>query len=146
MRAWLLADETPVSAATLNTEGIHYEALDGPGPRLDAFATAQGYIEQDVVALTPQTPNLDAICAKFVDEHHHDADEVRFVLEGEGIFDIRDSADAWMRVVVEAGDLIVVPAGRHHRFLLTDAKMIRCVRLFKDTAGWVPHYRAPEEN
>jgi 1,2-dihydroxy-3-keto-5-methylthiopentene dioxygenase len=46
-----------------------------------------------------------------------------------------------MRVVVEAGDLIVVPAGRNHRFLLTDRKHIRCVRLFKDTSGWVPNYR-----
>lgn len=145
MRAWLLADDTPVNAATLNDEGIHYEALEGQGPRLDAFAKAQGYVEQDVVALSPATPNLDAICAKFVDEHHHDADEVRFVLEGEGIFDIRDGADRWMRVVVEAGDLIVVPAGRHHRFLLTEARNIRCVRLFKDTDGWVPHYRAQEE-
>lgn len=144
MRAWFLADDAPLEAATLNAEGIHYERLEGPGPRLDAFAAARGYIEQDVVTLSPETPNLDAICAKFVDEHHHAADEVRFVLDGEGIFDIRDGADRWMRVVVEAGDLIVVPAGRHHRFLLTEARAIRCVRLFKDTAGWVPEYRVAE--
>lgn len=143
MRAWHLDDDSAIDAATLGREGIHYAALDlaDPQPDLDALATAQGYVEQDVVALRPDTPNLDAICAKFVDEHTHDDDEVRFVLEGEGIFDIRDGADRWMRVVVEPGDLIVVPAGRNHRFLLTDTRMIRCVRLFKDAAGWVPHYR-----
>ena len=43
---------------------------------------------------------------------------------------------------VEQGDLLVVPANLHHRFFLTDRKQIRCVRLFKDASGWVPHYRA----
>ena len=71
---------------------------------------------------SPSTPNLDAICAKFVDEHFHDDDEVRFVLEGEGIFDIRSRDDRWMRVVGRAGDLIVVPKDRHHRFMLTEQK------------------------
>ncbi len=46
-----------------------------------------------------------------------------------------------MRVTVEAGDLIVVPKDRHHRFFLTETKQIRCVRLFQDSSGWVPHYR-----
>ena len=41
------------------------------------------------MALSPAMENLDAICAKFVDEHFHDEDEVRFVLEGAGVFDIR---------------------------------------------------------
>lgn len=144
MRAWYLDDEQAIAGERLLSEGVHYAALDLADyqPALDALSAAQGYIEQDVVALRPDTPNLDAICAKFVDEHTHDDDEVRFVLEGEGIFDIRDGADRWMRVLVEPGDLIVVPAGRNHRFLLTDSQDIRCVRLFKDAAGWVPHYRA----
>lgn len=143
MRAWHLDDTAPISPAHLAAQGIAYEAisLDDPEPRLAEFARAHGYVERDTVELSPATPNLDAICAKFDVEHGHAADEVRFVLDGEGIFDIRDDADRWMRVVVEAGDLIVVPAGRHHRFLLTDARMIRCARLFKDTDGWVPLYR-----
>ena len=68
-------------------------------------------------------------------------DEVRFVLAGEGIFDIRAADGRWMRVAVEAGDLIVVPADLYHRFFLTERQQIRCVRLFKDAAGWVPEYR-----
>lgn len=125
-----------VTAEVFATEPAVYQ-----GP-LDALKARNGYIQQDIVELAPTTPNLEAICAKFIDEHTHADDEVRFVLEGEGIFDIRDDADRWMRVVVTAGDLIVVPAGRHHRFLLTEARHIRCVRLFKDAAGWVPNYRA----
>ncbi len=111
------------------------------GPRLDALMSERGYVKKDVIALAPDTPSLDAICAKFVDEHHHTEDEVRFMLEGEGIFDIRSRDDRWMRVTVEKGDLIVVPANRHHRFFLTDRREIRCVRLFQTPDGWVAHYR-----
>jgi 1,2-dihydroxy-3-keto-5-methylthiopentene dioxygenase len=146
MRAhWLDRDEA-ISPTQLNEQGVYYAQLSTDEASyeapVDAFKAERGYIEQDVIALRPDTPNLDAICAKFVDEHLHDDDEVRFVLEGEGIFDIRSQDDRWMRVVVEPGDLIVVPKDRHHRFLLTDAKTIRCVRLFRDTSGWVPRYRA----
>ena len=142
---WLDRDEA-IDAAQLNGQGVFYTRLDTDEreyqPPIDQLKRERGYIEQDVIALRPDTPNLDTICAKFVDEHFHDDDEVRFVLEGEGIFDIRSRDDRWMRVVVEPGDLIVVPKDRHHRFLLTDTKTIRCVRLFRDTGGWVPHYRA----
>ncbi|MEM9069343.1 MAG: cupin domain-containing protein [Myxococcota bacterium] len=145
MKATWLEDGSAISAETLNAEGVLYEALSvepaGYQPKMDELKTERGYIEQDQVALTPEMPNLDQICAKFDDEHYHDEDEVRFVLEGEGIFDIRSRDDRWMRVLVETGDLIVVPKDRHHRFELTDAKMIRCVRLFQDQGGWVPHYR-----
>ncbi|MCA9576156.1 MAG: cupin domain-containing protein [Polyangiales bacterium] len=133
-----------ITPAELNAEGVYYATAPTDPAHyqgaLDALMSERGYIEQDEVALSPSTPNLDALCAKFVGEHYHDDDEVRFVLEGEGIFDIRSLAGRFMRVVVEPGDLIVVPALRHHRFMLTDQKTIRCVRLFKDQSGWVPHY------
>jgi len=145
---WLTEDgrpEGPISAAELEAEGVSYQALSTDsasyqGP-LDALKAAQGYVEQDEVALGPDTENLDEICAKFVDEHSHTEDEVRFVLAGAGVFDIRSTTERWMQVTVEAGDLIVVPANRYHRFRLTEARAIRCVRLFQDRAGWVPQYR-----
>ena len=145
--AWLEPqDDFPtLDVAHLQSAGVHYQALELEGEayqsELDVLKRERGYIEQDVIELRPDTENLDAICAKFKDEHLHTDDEVRFVLKGEGIFDIRDNDDRWMRVTVEAGDLIVVPKDRHHRFFLTDSKQIRCVRLFQDSSGWVPHYR-----
>lgn len=146
--AWIDDQPGQPSLADLADVGVHYERLDVGGdayqPSLDALKRERGYVEQDVVALSPETPELDALCAKFADEHLHTDDEVRFVLEGEGIFDLRSKDDTWMRVTVEAGDLIVVPANLHHRFFLTDKRAIRCVRLFKDASGWVPHYREPQ--
>ncbi len=147
MHAFWLDDkqQTEIAAEQINDQGILYMQLPTSEAEyqesLDKVKAERGYIEQDVIALTPDTPNLETICAKFSPEHLHDDDEVRFVLDGEGIFDIRSTNDKWMRVTVTAGDLIVVPKDRHHRFFLTDSKAIRCVRLFKDTSGWVPRYR-----
>ena len=144
---WLepTADQAPCTLDDLKAAGVLYEHLPVDSvafqPSLDTLKAERGYVEQDEVELHPQMENLDQICAKFIDEHLHTDDEVRYVLEGEGIFDIRSVHDQWMRVVVEQGDLLVVPANLHHRFLLTERKHIRCVRLFKDSSGWVPHYR-----
>ena len=145
MKATWIDDGTEIPRETVLAEGILNDQLPtdpaGYQPTMDTLKDERGYIHQDQVELRPETPNLDAICAKFDDEHLHEEDEVRFVLEGEGIFDIRSRDDRWMRVKVEEGDLIVVPAKRYHRFELTETKTIRCVRLFQDQSGWVPVYR-----
>lgn len=103
-----------------------------------------GYVDQDFIALTPETPNLETICAKFDKEHYHTEDEVRFVVEGEGIFDVRDPNDRWIRIEVKEGDILLIPARTHHRFMLTDVKHIRCMRLFANHDGWAPLYRDSE--
>lgn len=145
MKATWLKDGSSISEDVLADEGVFYRSLPleeaDYQPTMNELKEERGYIHQDIVALSPDTPELEALMAKFDGEHLHEEDEVRFVLEGAGIFDIRSSSDEWMRVVVEAGDLIVVPKDRHHRFELTAEKTIRCVRLFQDTSGWVPHYR-----
>ena len=110
-------------------------------PAIADLCATRGYVARDEVCLTPETPNLDGLLKKFEGEHLHTEDEVRFVLQGGGIFDIRSADDRWMRVEVEPGDLLAVPANCYHRFLLTDAQHIRCVRLFQDKAGWTPVYR-----
>ena len=139
-------EEAPPEASTLAAVGVLHERLETEAnafqPALDQLKADRGYVEQDIVELSPETPGLDELCAKFEGEHLHTDDEVRYVLDGEGIFDIRSADDRWMRLTVERGDLLVVPANCHHRFMLTDRKHIRCVRLFKDSSGWVPHYRA----
>jgi len=152
--AWLepnadTSSDASISTADLAAVGVLAERLELQSeafqPALDTLKAQRGYVEQDIVELNPDTPGLDELCAKFEGEHLHTDDEVRYVLEGEGIFDLRSKDDRWMRVTVEPGDLLVVPANLHHRFLLTSRKHIRCVRLFKDSSGWVPHYRHASE-
>ena len=108
---------------------------------IDQIKREHGYVDEDFVELAPETPNLDTICAKFDKEHFHTEDEVRAVMQGAGIFDVRDEGDSWIRIEVSEGDMIVIPANTFHRFYLTDAKHIRCMRLFANNEGWTPLYR-----
>ena len=146
IRAYPLNDPAqPLAAAELKTHGIlSWSVPPDEAARQAAIETIkreQGYVDHDFIELDAGTPNLDAICARFDREHSHTEDEVRFVVDGEGIFDVRDAADRWIRIEVSEGDLIVIPARKHHRFYLTGQKRIRCMRLFVNHDGWSPLYR-----
>jgi 1,2-dihydroxy-3-keto-5-methylthiopentene dioxygenase len=146
MRAYPLDDPTrPISPDDLARRGILSWTIPSEGAQRDAVVAdlkrERGYVDEDFVELKPDLPNLGEICAKFDKEHFHTEDEVRFVVDGEGIFDVRDESDQWMRIEVTPGDAIVIPARMHHRFMLTDRKHIRCMRLFANHDGWAPLYR-----
>lgn len=104
------------------------------------ISVARGYQSADVISLWPDTPNLDAVLAKFDKEHFHSEDEVRFVVSGRGIFAIRGLDGEMYDVEVHPGDLLAVPEGKHHYFELCEDKHIQCIRLFTDKAGWIAHY------
>ena len=147
MRAYLLDQPNRSFAADdLRKFGVlHWRLpLAGSEAEIARIKSNRGYVDQDEVSLSKETPNLEAICAKFDKEHYHTLDEVRFVVDGEGIFDVRDTNDQWVRIEVGAGDLIIIPANKYHRFYLTATKTIRCVRLFLNNEGWAPLYREAE--
>ncbi len=147
MKAYWLDSEEPISVEQLKSEGVNYEKLDVSTYQsdLDRIKRDFKYTTQDIVEINPQTPNLEVILAKFDKEHLHTDDEVRFVLAGSGIFDIRSNDNRWMRVEVFAGDYISVPENRYHRFFCMKDNFIRCVRLFKEDPVWTPFYRADRE-
>ena len=93
MRAYPLDQPNRSFAADdLNKFGVlHWRLpLAGSAAEIARIKQEHGYVDEDEVSLSKETPNLDAICAKFDKEHFHTLDEVRFVVEGEGIFDVRD--------------------------------------------------------
>jgi cupin superfamily acireductone dioxygenase involved in methionine salvage len=44
---------------------------------------------------------------------------------------IETPSEAWIRLAVSPGDLLVVPAGIYHRFTLDEANNIKALRLFQ---------------
>ncbi len=100
-----------------------------------------GYKSADVIALRPDTPNLDGLLSKFDKEHLHTEDEVRFVVDGRGVFTIHSEDDKVFDVEVHPGDLLVVPTDTWHWFTLCEDRQIKCIRIFESTDGWAPHYR-----
>ena len=142
--------------ASLASHGIDYERWTPSHPisddappeailhaysrEIEALKTRGGYVTADVMDVSPATPGLDAMLAKFNREHWHDEDEVRFIIAGHGLFHIHTTTGAVLAIEVEAGDLIRVPRGTRHWFNLCADRRIRAIRLFQDTAGWTPHY------
>ena len=141
---------------TLGRVGIDYERWQPSHPvpagapaeavlaayaaEIDRLKAEGGYVTADVIDVSPQTPNLDAMLAKFRKEHWHDEDEVRFILRGRGVFHIHPKDAPVMAIEVGPGDLIRVPRGTHHWFDLCSERDIRAIRLFQDVSGWTPRY------
>jgi 1,2-dihydroxy-3-keto-5-methylthiopentene dioxygenase len=113
--------------------------LEAYAHQIDTLKRRGGYVTADVIDVKPDTPNLDAMLAKFSREHWHDEDEVRFILDGRGLFHI-NAGDTVFVLEVGKGDLIRVPRGTHHWFDLCAERRIRAIRLFQDPSGWTPHY------
>ena len=105
-----------------------------------------GYASADVCAMKAKTPNLDKMLSAFTKEHHHTDDEVRFTVEGEGIFGINPITDEPFEIIVEKGDLLIVPANTRHWFELTEKKNICCIRIFKENPKWEAIYEMPKVN
>jgi 1,2-dihydroxy-3-keto-5-methylthiopentene dioxygenase len=109
-------------------------------PEIEQLKRQGGYVTADVINVTPQTPNLEAMLDRFRSEHTHSEDEVRFILKGRGLFHIHPESGPVFAIQVEAGDLINVPKGTRHWFDLCAEKTIRAIRLFQDKSGWTPRY------
>jgi 1,2-dihydroxy-3-keto-5-methylthiopentene dioxygenase len=116
------------------------EILAAYGPEIDRLKAEGGYVTADVIDVTPQTPGLEAMLEKFRREHWHDEDEVRFIIQGSGVFHIRPREGRVRAIEVGPGDLIRVPRGTWHWFDLCESRRIRAIRLFQDPSGWTPRY------
>ena len=104
-----------------------------PAPEaLDALASARHYSHRDKITVSPDAMGAvyeDKI-KMFFDEHMHEDEEIRYILDGAGYFDVRERDDErWVRIRLEKGDLLVLPAGIYHRFTV-DENNVSCFRFF----------------
>lgn len=107
-----------------------------------AVSSAKGYVDADVIAIRSDLPGIDEALANFDKVHFHDDDEVRAIVGGSGVFGFIGSDGRQFLLHVEPGDFISVPGGMWHWFYCSEERNITALRLFKDTTGWVPHYRS----
>ncbi len=113
--------------------------LEAFGPEVQRLKAENGYQAVDVMRVTPDHPDRAALRTKFLSEHRHSEDEVRFFVEGEGLFTLRDE-DKVYAVLCTAGDLISVPAGMRHWFDMGPTPAFTAIRLFTNPEGWVAQF------
>jgi len=151
----LRTEDASCIASELRPLGVRFERWNSPvqlapedsaetilaayRPYLDGLMGATGAGSADVVKMDPATPNADAMRAKFLAEHTHDEDEIRFFVHGSGNFVLH--LNAWVYDVhCEQSDLISVPANTRHWFDAGQRPFFTALRVFTDTTGWVPHF------
>lgn len=111
-------------------------------PLLSQIRKDRGYNYYDVIHVCPdKLPEYETKIKSFYKEHIHYDEEIRFCVEGSGYFDIRDEKDAWIRISVGAGDMIILPEGIYHRFTCDDSNYIKAMRLFVGEPVWTPYNR-----
>ncbi|KAG7530553.1 hypothetical protein FFLO_04979 [Filobasidium floriforme] len=140
----------PITADQLKEIGVLYWNIphdDQWEQNIDALAKERDYKNRDQILVTREGLGeaYETKLKSFFEEHLHEDEEIRYILEGSGFFDVRDHSDAkWIRIHVEQGDLLVVPAGIYHRFTLDEKDKVQALRLFKDEPKWVPYSRSEE--
>ncbi|MBI1181424.1 MAG: cupin domain-containing protein [Alphaproteobacteria bacterium] len=108
-------------------------------PEIDRLVAGEGYRSYDVVRMLPDNEKREEMRGKFLDEHTHAEDEVRFFVEGSGMFYLHVGGKVYM-VLCEAGDFISVPAGTRHWFDMGPRPRFTALRLFMSPDGWVASF------
>ena len=106
---------------------------------VDRLKQQYGFQSADVISLKADHPSKDQLRQKFLSEHTHSEFEVRFFVEGRGLFYLH-IADKVYAVLCEQGDLISVPANTTHWFDMGENPDFKCIRLFTTEDGWVAQY------
>jgi 1,2-dihydroxy-3-keto-5-methylthiopentene dioxygenase len=151
----LRTEDAAVIANTLSAIGVRFERWDlsipvdpdadpetilaAYRPHLDRLMGDTGAGTADVIRLRPGNPAYPAMRQKFLDEHIHTEDEVRFFVQGAGNFILHTNGRVY-DAHCTAGDLISVPTGIKHWFDAGLEPHATVLRIFTDTTGWTPHY------
>lgn len=145
-------DDADEIAATLARVGIGYERWDANRAlpvnatdadvlaayrtEIDGLLVRRGYQAIDVFRITPDAAHRATARQKFLSEHTHAEDEVRFFVEGQAAFYLH-LGELVYQVLCTEGDLISVPAGTPHWFDMGGAPRFTAIRLFGTPDGWV---------
>lgn len=153
-RQILRTEEAPQIAEALKAIGVRFERWEGVSvpegasneavlaaykPYLDSLMGETGAGSADVVSLTPDHPQAQAMRQKFLAEHVHTEDEVRFFVRGSGDFVMHVDGKVYDAHCVQ-GDLISVPANTRHWFDAGEKPLFTALRVFTDQSGWVAHF------
>lgn len=157
------SDHDEITAA-LATHGVMFEHVPAGEPLpfdatqddvlaahralVDRLIADHGYRLVDVAQLHPVDSEewratAAGARAKFLNEHTHDEEEIRYFSHGAGVFYLHvDGKVAAM--LCTAGDLLSVPAMTTHWFDMGTTPDFTAIRFFHDDDGWVGTFTGSE--
>ncbi|QSX78008.1 1,2-dihydroxy-3-keto-5-methylthiopentene dioxygenase [Agrilutibacter solisilvae] len=106
---------------------------------IDRISQARGFKTVDVVSIAPDHPERETMRAKFLDEHYHKEDEVRFFVAGSGLFTLHVEGKVY-ELKCEQGDLVSVPDSTLHWFDMGPEPSFVAIRFFTEPDGWVGYF------
>jgi 1,2-dihydroxy-3-keto-5-methylthiopentene dioxygenase len=106
---------------------------------IDRLVAENGFKTVDVVSIAPDNPKREEMRAKFLDEHFHKEDEVRFFVGGSGMFTLHVDGKVYEIECVK-NDLIAVPDSTLHWFDMGAEPYFIAIRFFTEPDGWVGHF------
>jgi len=115
------------------------EVIEAYRSDIERLQREGGYQAVDVISLKPDHPERAALRQKFLNEHTHSEDEVRFFVAGAGQFTLHIQGKVY-EVLCEQGDLIRVPDGTPHWFDMSESPYFVAIRLFTNKEGWVANF------
>ena len=129
---WPARAELPAGASPEQILAAYAEEI----ARVQASGT---YPTVDAISLSPEHPDREALRQKFLAEHTHSEDEVRFFVAGRGLFCLHIGEEV-LEVLCEADDFLRVPAGTRHWFDMGSAPRFTAIRFFDNPEGWVAQF------
>jgi len=130
-------------AAGVPSDASQDVVLDTYRDLVDALCAEHGYTLVDVVQLhldesSPEDVRETAATARarFLNEHTHDEEEIRYFSHGSGVFYLH-IGDRVLAMLCTEGDLLSVPALTTHWFDMGTLPDFTAIRFFRTDDGWV---------
>ncbi|MEO0814029.1 MAG: hypothetical protein AAFY60_14295 [Myxococcota bacterium] len=124
---------------TLDANADNDAILAAYKPEIERLLKERGYKTYDVVSMNADHPEKTVFRNKFLSEHTHSEDEVRFFVRGQGLFVIHAEGRVFSMLCTK-DDLISVPAHTKHWFDMGSSPSFTCIRVFNDPSGWVADF------
>lgn len=124
----------------LHDDDTQETILEAYAHELKPYMQKYGYLTADVINVSKSTPDIEALRGKFLSEHTHSEHEIRFFVDGAGVFWFHFEDGTVARLNCVKNDFMSVPKGVKHWFDLAPYYHVKAIRIFSNKEGWVAQY------